>query len=316
MSFAIVFPGQGSQSLGMLKELNQEFSQVKETFWEASEALGYDLWQIAQEGPLEKLDKTEYTQPILLAADIAVWRCWQALEGPLPSIAAGHSLGEYAALVCAQALNFKSAIKLVAKRARYMQHAVAENIGAMAAIIGLDEKLVSEICHNAAEDQVVSPANLNAIGQTVIAGHSEAVDRALELAKSHGAKIAKKIPVSVPSHCILMQPAALSLAEDLKNVHIDKPIITVIHNFDAKIHSDPGAIKQVIVEQLVSPVRWVETIQKIASLPIKVVIECGPGRVLSGLIKRITHELNTYHVSDLNQLNQALSELRGVVTCS
>lgn len=315
-SIAMVFPGQGSQSVGMLAELSTQFSIVEETFAEASEVLGYNLWQLVQQGPEEKLNQTEYTQPALLAADVAVWRCWQTKEGLLPKVVAGHSLGEYSALVCAKSLDFNQAIYLVAQRGRYMQEAVAEGVGAMAAIVGLSDEEIQTLCQEVTTpNQIVSPANFNAIGQTVIAGHANAVDKVIVLSRAKKAKIAKRIAVSVPSHCILMQSAASKLAKDLKNVHINKPAFTVIHNFDISAHELAESIRLALIEQLVYPVRWVETIQKIANLGIQVVIECGPGKVLTGLNKRITEELITYPTADLAHFATAMNASRGVMLC-
>ncbi|OGO93578.1 MAG: [acyl-carrier-protein] S-malonyltransferase [Coxiella sp. RIFCSPHIGHO2_12_FULL_42_15] len=285
--FSFVFPGQGSQFLGMLKELAVEFPCVTETFQEASDVLHDDLWDIVQRGPEERLNQTEITQPAMLAADIAVFRCWQSLTPLKPKVMAGHSLGEFAALVVAEVLPFQLAIELVAKRGWYMQQAVPVGVGAMAAIIGLTDAEVEVICETAQEGQIVAPANFNSIGQVVIAGDKAAVQRAIECAKAKGAKIAKLIPVSVPSHSRLMQPAADQLQNDLMQMTLQKPVIPVIHNATVLTESDSGKIATLLVEQLVSPVRWVETIQKIVADGISIFVECGPGNVLSGLIKRI-----------------------------
>jgi [acyl-carrier-protein] S-malonyltransferase len=282
MTTALIFPGQGSQSLGMLKELSENFAEVKNIFNRASTILQYDLWDLVQNGPVERLDQTEFTQPALLAADMAVFAHWKSTNAETPAFFAGHSLGEYAALVAAESLSFEDGIAMVAKRGQYMQAAAH---GAMAAILGLDDATVIGICAETAG--VVSPANFNSIGQIVIAGEESAVDNAIELAKKHGAKIAKKIPVSVPSHCMLMQPAAEKMASLLKSVTIKKPIIPVIHNFDVKTHDNPDNIRDALVQQLIAPVRWVETIQWMRAQGVTAFFECGPGKVLTGLNKRI-----------------------------
>lgn len=279
---ALLFPGQGSQSVGMLKELSETFDGVKKTFDRASTVLGYDLWDLAQNGPAERLDQTEFTQPALLAADIAVFEHWKTVETTKPAFFAGHSLGEYAALVAAESIAFEDAVALVAARGQTMQAAPA---GAMAAILGLDDEAVIAICAETAG--VVSPANFNSIGQVVIAGEVPAVEHALVLAKERGAKIAKKIPVSVASHCMLMQSAAQRMTEKLASVTIKKPVIPVVHNFDVKTHDAPEAIRQALIQQLISPVRWVETIHFIRAQGVSTFFECGPGKVLTGLNKRI-----------------------------
>lgn len=284
---AVVFPGQGSQSVGMLGAI-AENNLVRETFNEASTVLGYDVWELAQQGPEEKLNQTEFTQPALLAADMAFWRYRQSQGAPAPIYLAGHSLGEYAALVVAESLAFTDAVKLVAHRGRYMQEAVAAGVGAMAAIVGLDDNKINEICDQSKQkDEILSPANFNSIGQTVIAGHAAAVDRAVIIAKEQGAKIARRIPVSVPSHCELMRSAAECLTKDLTSTPIQAPRIPVIHNYDVLQHSEPDAIRQALVQQLTQPVRWVETIQYFQTQDIDTLIECGPGKVLTGLNKRI-----------------------------
>lgn len=309
MKIGFHFPGQGSQSLGMLSQLATEFSIVEELFEKASNVLNYDLWLLTQDGPEEKLNKTEYTQPALLAADFAVWSCWQSLSAPLPHFLAGHSLGEYAALVAAEVLTFEQAIELVALRGKAMQSAVAEGQGAMAAIIGLDDHKVFELCEAAAKGQVVSPANYNSIGQIVIAGDSKAVDRAIELAKSSGAKMAKRIPVSVPSHCALMRPAADELAKKLKQMAIAPPKIPVIHNVDVSIHSQSQEIVDALVEQLVFPVRWVETVEKMSQEGASLFIECGPGKVLAGLNKRITKQIPTESLHTKENMEAVLKKI-------
>lgn len=308
MKLAFVFPGQGSQSLGMLQDLAKSFPVILQTFAEASNTLGYDTWALAQEGPIEKLNLTEFTQPVMLTADIALWRSWLLQNGAIPEIMAGHSLGEYSALVAAESLSFKDALLLVAKRGRYMQEAVPANGGAMAAIVGLSESQVIEICESyKLSNEVLSAANFNTIGQTVIAGHAEAVDRVLPIALSAGAKIAKRIPVSVPSHCLLMEPAALRLAEDLSHITLRVPKISVIHNYDLKWQQDPVSLRQALVYQLTFPVRWVETIQLMSRQGVEFIIECGPGKVLSGLNKRIESGIVNGSLADADAFNKALS---------
>lgn len=309
IQLAMVFPGQGSQSMGMLAAL-AGIDVVRQTFVEASIILGYDLWELAEQGPEQKLNQTEYTQPVLLTAEIAIWRYWLAKHGPAPQLLAGHSLGEYSALVAAEALTFADALKIVEKRGRYMQQAVSEGIGAMAAIVGLKDNEINELCQQSIElDEVLSPANFNSIGQTVIAGHSIAVDRAIALAQTKGAKIAKRLPVSVPSHCQLMQAAADRLAKDLSKIAIRSPQIAVIHNYDVCQHPDPDAIRQALIRQLTDPVRWVETIQLMEDKNIHLIVECGPGKVLTGLNKRISTKINTYPTADLDLLRQAFAEI-------
>jgi len=283
----VVFPGQGSQFVGMLSDIAKESSVIEKTFAEASAVLNYDLWQLVAKGPSEELDKTEHTQPALLAASFALWQVMQCE----PAILAGHSLGEYTALVCAQALTFKDAIRLVAARGKYMQEAVPQGVGALAAIVGLDDATVKQICEACAGSEVLMPANYNSPGQVVVAGHKAAVERAIIAAKEKGAKIAKLLPVSVPSHCALMKPAADRLAKLLDSLTIETPKIPVINNVDANFYKTPEQIRDGLVRQLYSPVRWVETIQEFSKLGITEVIECGPGKVLTGLIKRIDSNL-------------------------
>ena len=291
MSLAFVFPGQGSQSIGMLTQLSIEFPQVKATFSEASDALSYDLWELVSEGPIEALNQTERTQPAMLAAGVAVWRVWQELTNIQPDYLAGHSLGEYTALVAAESLTFSDAIKLVEMRGQFMQQAVPAGQGAMAAILGLDDDLVKVTCIEAAENAVVEAVNFNSPGQVVIAGDIEAVKRATVLAKEKGAKRAMLLPVSVPSHCALMKPAAKQLGIALTDLTIYKPVIPVIHNANVGHGNDDKAIKHLLTQQLHNPVRWVETIQKFSSLGVTNIIECGPGKVLAGLTKRIDKSL-------------------------
>ena len=306
MSFAIVFPGQGSQAVGMLAELAAEHPQVSETFAEASEALGYDLWQLVQNGPDTDLNQTDKTQPAMLAAGIACWRVWQAAEGATPAFVAGHSLGEYTALVASGALDFAIAIKLVEQRGQLMQAAVPEGEGAMAAILGLTDEQVITACADAAQGDVVQAVNFNAPGQVVIAGAAAAVQRAADQAKEAGAKRALLLPVSVPSHCDLMKPAAEKLSTALAEIELATPGIKVIHNVDVASHEDGAAIKEILAAQLFSPVRWVETIQTLSVAGVESIVECGPGKVLAGLNKRIDRGMTASPVFDAKSLAAAL----------
>jgi [acyl-carrier-protein] S-malonyltransferase len=309
VSVAFVFPGQGSQSVGMLAELATAFPLVGETFAEASAALGYDLWQLVQDGPAEELNNTQITQPAMLSAGIAVWRIMQDQGQANPAVLAGHSLGEYSALVAAGALNFADAIKLVAERGRLMQEAVPAGQGAMAAILGLDDATVIGVCEAAAQGDVVSAVNFNANGQVVIAGSASAVERAVDAAKEAGAKRALLLPVSVPSHCALMKPAADKLAEQLAGITVSAPTIPVINNADVAAVSDADGIRDALVRQLYSPVRWVESVQKMAQDGVDTLVECGPGKVLVGLNKRIEKSMNAMAVFDAASLEKALTEL-------
>ena len=308
MSLAFVFPGQGSQSEGMLSALAAEFSDVEATYREAAEVLGYDLWDIVQNGPADKLNSTDITQPAMLAAGVAVWRVWQAKGGAQPVVLAGHSLGEYTALVCAGSLAFTDAIKLVAERGRLMQAAVPAGTGAMAAVLGLEDDAVRQACSDAAAGEVLEAVNFNSPGQVVVAGNKAAVERVVALAKERGAKRALLLPVSVPSHCALMQPAAEQLASVLKEVAIQAPGIPVINNADVATPSEPDAIRDALVRQLYSPVRWVETIQKMATDGVDRLLECGPGKVLVGLNKRIERNMAAQAVLDPDSLSAALAE--------
>lgn len=307
MSLAFVFPGQGSQSVGMLNALASVYPQVMETFTEASAALGYDLWAVVADGPDEKLNQTEITQPAMLAAGVAVWRVWQAEGGPTPSLMAGHSLGEYTALVCAGAFAFSDAVRLVADRGRFMQAAVPAGQGGMAAIVGLEDEQVRALCERNAQGEVLSPVNFNSPGQVVIAGTASAVARAVENAKAAGAKLAKLLPVSVPSHCALMHPAAERLRERLQQIEIMSPRIPVLHNTHMQCETAPAAIRTALANQIESPVRWVETVRKIAADGVTKLIECGPGKVLAGLNKRIDKNIQTLPVYDSETLRQALA---------
>lgn len=309
MSLAFVFPGQGSQAVGMLSGLAEHYPVVTDTFAEASEALGFDLWKLVQDGPEDELNQTANTQPAMLAAGVAVWRTWQAEGGANPVIMAGHSLGEYSALVCAGSLGFADAAKLVADRGRFMQQAVPAGQGAMAAIIGLEDDGVRALCEQYAEGEVLSPVNFNSPGQVVIAGTASAVQRAVDGAKGAGAKRGLVLPVSVPSHCQLMHPAAENMAERLKSVDLKAPNIPVIHNFSVTSETDPEAIRQALVSQIEQPVRWVETIQAMAEQGVDKLVECGPGKVLVGLNKRIDKSMATWAVYDPDTLAAARGEL-------
>lgn len=290
---AVVFPGQGSQSVGMLADVGCQYPAILDTFREASDLLSYDLWALSQQGPAERLNQTEYTQPVLLTASYAIWRILQQMTQVHQVILAGHSLGEYTALVCAQALTFADALRLVAARGRLMQAAVPAGVGAMGAIVGLDDDVVASICEQARTSpaEVIAPANYNSLGQVVVAGHHEAVTRALALAKTAGAKLAMLIPVSVPSHCSLMMPAAAALTELLIKTPIATPQITVINNVAAQPYTDAASIREGLSQQLAQPVRWVGTIQAMMQAGVTQIIECGPGKVLSGLNKRIDKSL-------------------------
>lgn len=307
-NLAIVFPGQGSQSVGMLQELAADFPCVEETFAEASAALEYDLWALTQNGPAEELNRTDITQPAVLAAGVAVWRVWQAQGGSTPAVMAGHSLGEYTALVCAGALEFAAAVKLVAERGRIMQEAVPAGEGAMAAVLGLDDDTVRTVCARVAGEEVVEAVNLNAPGQVVIAGNKAAVERAVEELKTAGARRAIPLPVSVPSHCALMRPAAEQLAKYLDQVEIRPAAIPVLHNVDVQVSADAVAVRERLVQQLYSPVHWVGTVQAMAMQGMERIIECGPGKVLTGLNKRIAKEIDSLAVSDTTSLKAALGE--------
>jgi len=285
MSFAFVFPGQGSQSVGMMAAYG-DAAVVRATFDEASATLGDDLWAMVADGPAETLTQTVNTQPVMLTAGIAVWRLWLEKGGRQPAVVAGHSLGEYSALVAAGVIEFKDAVPLVRLRAAAMQQAVPVGTGAMAAVLGLDNAGIVAACAEAAQGEVVEPVNFNANGQTVIAGHKAAVERAMEACKARGAKMAKALPVSAPFHSSLIRPAADKLAARLDELTLNSPRIQIINNVDVAIESDPVCIKDALIRQAYNPVRWVETIQKMASLGVSTVAECGPGKVLAGLTKR------------------------------
>ncbi len=304
---ALVFPGQGSQTVGMLADLHAEFAIVRDTFAESSKALGYDLWALVANGPEADLNETHRTQPALLTASVAIWRLWQEQSGSTPSYLAGHSLGEYSALVCAGVLSLSDAVRLVEKRGQYMQTAVPAGTGAMSAIIGLDDALIAKACEEAAQGEVVSPVNFNSPGQVVIAGNKAAVERANELCKAAGAKRALPLPVSVPSHCALMKPAAEQLAADLAAMKFDTPSFAVVNNVDVAIATDEEAVKDALVRQLYSPVRWTETIEWLSAQGVTKVVEIGAGKVLNGLVKRINKDLEVGSVNDLASFKAALA---------
>jgi len=306
-NIAFLFPGQGSQSVGMMSGFG-DLNVIHDTFTEASDILGIDLWTMATEAN-DSINETTNTQPIMLTAGVATWRAWQAASDRLPVILAGHSLGEYTALVASGAISFKDALPLVRYRAEVMQNAVPAGVGAMAALLGLDDETVRAVCIEAAQNEVLEAVNLNSPGQVVIAGNKAAVERGMELAKAKGAKRALPLPVSVPSHCALMKPAASQLAEYLKNVTVNAPQIPVLHNADVAAYSDGEKIKDALVRQLYSPVRWVETVQAIAAQGATQAAECGPGKVLAGLTKRIVAELPCVALTS----NDALLELKNSI---
>ena len=297
MSLAIVFPGQGSQSVGMMHGF-ADLPVVERTFLEANAILGVDLWTLVREGPAEALNQTVNTQPVMLVAGVACWRAWQEKRGAMPSWLAGHSLGEYSALVAAGAIGFEEALPLVRFRAQAMQEAVPEGIGGIAAILGLDEALLKEVCAEAAQGEVVEPANLNSPGQVVIAGHRGAVERGMALARQKGAKRAVMLPMSAPSHCSLMKPAAERLRERLEAIEVRKPMVPVIHNRFVEAFDDPARIRQALVEQLYNPVRWIETVELLGRKGVRRVVECGPGKVLTGLSKRIVADIEYIALND------------------
>ena len=308
MKLGFVFPGQGSQSIGMLAALAEDYPVVEATFAEASDAVGRDLWKLVVEGPIDQLNRTDLTQPAMLAAGVAVWRVWGQREGAAPQVFAGHSLGEYTALVCAESLAYEVAVKLVTERGRLMQQAVPAGAGAMAAILGLDDEQVVATCATAARGEVVEAVNFNSPGQVVIAGDHAAVDRAIQAAKAAGAKRAVHLSVSVPSHCALMRPAAEQLAEYLAETTFAAPRIPVIHNWDVRSHTEPHAIRESLVRQLYSPVRWSQTIRQMAGDGVDVLIESGPGKVLTGLNRRIEKSIKALPVQDPQTLDAALEQ--------
>lgn len=307
-SIAFVFPGQGSQSLGMLAELAAVHPQVQATFAEASEGAGVDLWALSQQGPEEQLNQTEFTQPALLAAGVAVWRAWQARGGAVPSLLAGHSLGEYAALVAAGAITLADGARLVRERGRLMQLAVPAGTGAMAAVLGTEDALVAEVCEAVSGDDVVVPANYNSPGQVVIGGSAAAVDRALAELAARGVRKAVKLAVSVPSHTPLMREAANRLAEVMAGLAWNEPSIPVVQNVDGEVHAGVQAIRDALVRQLYLPVRWTDCVQALAARGATHVVECGPGKVLTGLVKRIDKSLDARAIGAPADFDAALAE--------
>lgn len=301
---AFIFPGQGSQAVAMLSDFAQN-AIVQQAFKEASDALGYDLWQLVTLGPKEQLNQTNFTQPALLTASVALWRVWQAESDVLPSVFAGHSLGEYSALVCAGVLSLTQGVKLVEKRGEYMQACVPAGVGAMAAVIGLDDQAIIDACAKAQMDEVVAAVNFNSPGQVVIAGHKKAVERAGVLCKEAGAKRVLPLPVSVPSHCALMADAAQKLAADLEQINFNKPNVNMVNNVDVSIETSSESIKTALIKQLYSPVRWSETITALGEQGITQMVEVGPGKVLQGLVKRINKTITCVSFNSTDTLNKA-----------
>ncbi|WP_040474551.1 ACP S-malonyltransferase [Marinobacter algicola] len=305
MKSAFIFPGQGSQSVGMLGAAAENWPIIEKTFSEASDVLGYDLWHLCQHGPAEELNQTTVTQPALLAASVALWRQWFVAGGQAPDFVAGHSLGEYSALVAAESLNFFDAIKLVRLRGELMQAAVPAGEGKMAAILGLEDEDVTAACAEAANGDVVAAVNFNAPGQVVIAGAAEAVERAIEACKARGARKAMPLPVSVPSHCALMKGAAEELATALDEVTFNDAVIPVIQNVTASVAQDSESLKANLVKQLYSPVLWTDTVRKLVANDVRIAVECGAGKVLAGLAKRIDRELSVYGIDEPDALAKA-----------
>ena len=306
MTTAIVFPGQGSQSVGMMQGFAGE-PLVEKTFREAGALVGVDYWAMVNDGPVEALNQTVNTQPVMLIAGIACWRVWQARGGAMPAYFAGHSLGEYSALVAAGSIRFEDAVPTVRLRAQAMQEAVPEGTGGIAAILGLDDAKLPELCAEAAQGEVLEPANLNSPGQVVIAGHRAAVERAMALAKEKGAKRAVMLPMSAPSHCSLMRPAAERLRARLAEIEVKKPAVPVIHNRSVEAYDDPARIRQALVEQLDHPVRWIEIVKFLAAHGADRIVECGPGKVLTGLGKRIAPKVAGVALQDTAALEAALA---------
>lgn len=303
---AFVFPGQGSQSVGMLAEMAESYPDIKATFAQASEVLGLDLWALVSDGPTEELNQTHNTQPAMLAAGVALWRVWCAQSDVRPAYMAGHSLGEYTALVCSGVLDFADAIALVAARGRFMQEAVPEGVGAMAAVLGLTDEQVIQVCADAAQGEVCSAVNFNSPGQVVIAGNSAAIDRAMVAAKETGAKRALKLPVSVPSHCALMQPAADKLYVQMQGINFAELDVTLLHNVDVSAHKDAEEIRQVLKQQLFMPVRWVDTVNALSEQGVSTFVEMGPGKVLMGLNKRSVKTADHFTVYNPDTLTKLL----------
>jgi [acyl-carrier-protein] S-malonyltransferase len=306
---AFVFPGQGSQKIGMLAELASANALVEQTFQEASDTLGYDCWKLVQEGEQDAINLTERTQPILLTASIAIWRLWQQHGGPIPMAMAGHSLGEWSALVCANVVSFSDAVEIVRARGAFMQQAVPVGVGAMAAIMGIDDGIVIDACRDAAQGQIVAAVNFNAPGQVVIAGDAAAVGRAIDICKKAGAKRAVELPVSAPFHTTLMTPAAENLAALVAEKTFSAPTIPVVHNVHAQTEANPEAIKALMLEQIYKPVLWVDCVKGLSERGARTLIECGPGRVLNGLSKRIDRDLTSLATDDVASLENALTSI-------
>lgn len=305
-NLAFVFPGQGSQKIGMLSELAEQYSLIKETFDQASDVLGYNMWELIQKGEQEAINLTERTQPILLASSVAIWRLWNEKNGAIPSQMAGHSLGEWSALVCSGVVDFADGLNIVRARGQYMQQAVPVGEGAMAAIIGLDDKAIHEACANAQSLGVVDAVNFNAPGQVVIAGSNAAVEAAMESCKAAGAKRALPLPVSAPFHTSLMKPAADNLADLVNTVNFSAPQVPVVHNVHAQTETDPETIKALMLEQIYSPVKWVDCVNQLKNNVATTLIECGPGKVLSGLTKRIDREITSLATDSVADFTAAL----------
>ncbi len=308
-NLAFVFPGQGSQKIGMLSDLAEANNTVEETFQEASDVLGYDCWQMVQQGEQEDINLTERTQPILLTASVAIWRLWQEQGGPAPIAMAGHSLGEWSALVCSGAVEFADAVGIVRARGAFMQEAVPVGVGAMAAIMGMDDQVVIDACREAGNGQIVDAVNFNAPGQVVIAGDAEAVRRAANICKKAGAKRAVELPVSAPFHTSLMRPAADNLAELVAQTAFKPPQVTIVHNVHAQTEDNIEAIKSLMLEQIYKPVLWVDCVNSLATRGAEILVECGPGRVLNGLSKRINRELTSLSTDDVASLENALTSV-------
>ncbi|MDB4430559.1 ACP S-malonyltransferase [Pseudomonadales bacterium] len=305
---AFVFPGQGSQSVGMLAPLADEYSSIQQLFSRASDVLGYDLWALAQSGPQEQLNLTEQTQPLLLTSSVAIWQVWQSLGGSVPALMAGHSLGEYSALVCSGVIDFDAAVSLVRDRGKFMQQAVPQGVGAMSAVLGLDDEVIVSICQDVSVDgNVVEAVNFNSPGQVVVAGSADAVSKAADLLKEAGAKRVAPLPVSAPFHTSLMKPAAEQLAVAIAKVEFQAPTIPIVHNVHASIESDPGKIRQLMVEQTASPVRWTQSIEFMVARGVECVVECGPGKVLSGLCRRIHKPLSASAIETPDALQATLA---------
>ena len=305
-SLGFVFPGQGSQKIGMLAELEKNHLVIKETFSEASDVLSYDLWDLSQNGTKEDIMLTERTQPLLLTASVGIWRLWCQKGGDMPSLMAGHSLGEWSALVCSDVIRFDDAVELVRKRGAYMQKAVPVGDGAMAAIIGLDDKTIKSVCAASCNGQEVAAVNFNSPGQVVIAGNAEAVSKAMKNCKEAGAKRVLPIPVSAPFHTNLMKPAAEQLCEDINRIKFHSPLIPIVHNVNAKTESDPEIIKKLMIEQIFKPVLWVDCVNFMADMSVSHIVECGAGKVLGGLCKRIDSSFKVHSTEDVSSLNLAL----------